>query len=84
MATTYKDGLGEAIRAKCDRLGTTMSQASMDLGLPPNAMSRWNTGVLPTPIHYQVLMDFLGVSLDQLGALIVRQQAKRVGLTDLL
>ena len=82
MATSKgkQQGLGDAIRAKLEELGTTMDRASVDLGLSPNALSRWNTGIEPKAEYYGVLMDFLGVTLEELGALIVVDQLKRAGL----
>lgn len=74
------EGLGDAIKARVADLGTTMDRASIDLGLSPNALSRWNTGIEPTPAYYGVLMDFLGVTLAELGALIVEDQLRRSGL----
>ena len=78
--TGTRRGLGEAIREKVAKDGTTMAQASIDLGLTPNALSRWNTGIEPTAPYYGLLMDYLGVSLEELGALILVDQLKRSGL----
>ena len=81
MSPTPKNqGLGEAIRARVDKDGTTLERASIDLGLAPNALSRWNTGIEPTPTYYALLMDYLGVTLPELGALIVEDQLRRSGL----
>jgi hypothetical protein len=73
-------GLGEAIRAKITEEDTTLENAALSLGLPPNALSRWNSGTEPGPQFYGVLMGFLGVSLSELGALIVEDQLRRSGL----
>jgi hypothetical protein len=84
MAPTSKKtagrGLGDAIREEVARRDTTLERASTDLGLVGNALSRWNTGIEPGAEFYGVLMDFLGVSLAELGALIVVDQLKRAGL----
>lgn len=84
MATTSKrtahKGLGEALRERVEKDGTTLEKASLDLGLNPNSLSRWNTGIEPGPQFYGILMDFLGVSLPELGALIVEDQLRRSGL----
>ena len=84
MTKPRQQGLGDAIRARVAELDTTMDRASVDMGVSPNALSRWNTGIEPTPAYYEVLMEFLGVSLDELGGLIVRQQAERAGYHHLL
>ncbi len=73
-------GLAAAIRERVAELGTSLEQGSVDLGLPKNQLSRWTRGAEPLPANYEVLMDFLGVSLDELGALIVRDQLTRSGL----
>jgi transcriptional regulator with XRE-family HTH domain len=76
VVTTYK-GLGEAIRAKVAEKGVTLEKASLDLGLAPNALSRWNTGIEPRAEHYVLPMKFLRVTLPYLGALIVEDQFRR-------
>lgn len=73
-------GLGDAIREEVARRNTTLERASTDMGLVGNALSRWNTGIEPGAEFYGVLMDFLGVTLAELGALIVVDQLKRAGL----
>lgn len=75
----YK-GLGQAIREKCAAEGVGLEQMSIDLGLSRNSLSRWNNGTEPGPENYGVLMDLLGVTLEQLGALIVEDQLKKSGL----
>jgi transcriptional regulator with XRE-family HTH domain len=77
---TKYETLGDAIRAKCKEKGLTLSDASVQLNLKPNAMSRWAGGIEPTPQFYGVLMKFLGVSLPELGALIVEEQIRRTGV----
>lgn len=77
---TRHKSLGDAIRQKVAEKDTTLERASVELGLKPNALSRWNTGVEPTPENYAVLMKFLGVNLSELGALIVEEQLRRSGL----
>lgn len=82
MATTSKKnrGLGDAIREEVARRGTTLERASTDMGLVGNALSRWNTGIEPGAEFYGLLMEFLGVTLAELGALIVEDQLRRSGL----
>lgn len=77
-------GLSDAIRERVDELGVTLAEGSVQLGLKPNALSRWNTGIEPTPLYYELLMEFLGVSLEELAVLIVREQARRAGYDHLL
>ena len=77
-----RKGLGDAIREKVAEQGTTMERASVALGQTNNALSRWNTGIEPKAEYYELLMDFLGVSLEELGALIVVDQLRRYGLPE--
>lgn len=72
-----QQGLGEAIRARVAELGTTMDRASVELGLSPNALSRWNTKIEPKPEAYDLLMEFLGVTQEQLGGLILEDRRRR-------
>lgn len=80
MPKPKEQGLSDAIRAKVDELGLTMVNASIEIGQAPNALSRWHNRIEPGPQYYGVLMDFLGVSLEELGAMIVRDQLTRAGL----
>lgn len=73
-------GLSDAIQAKVRDRGKSMALVSMELGLTPNALSRWNTYIEPRAEFYTTLMDFLGVKLEELGALIVVDQMRRAGL----
>jgi transcriptional regulator with XRE-family HTH domain len=73
--------LGQAIRETCAIKGLTLSEASLQLGLKPNAMSRWAGGIEPKAESYGLLMKFLGVELSQLGALIVEEQVHRAGVS---
>jgi transcriptional regulator with XRE-family HTH domain len=77
---TRRIALGQAIREKCAEKGLTLADASIQLGLKPNALSRWASGIEPTAPFYGTLMTFLGVTLPQLGALIVEEQIRRAGL----
>ena len=47
MTKPKQQGLGDAIKAKVAELDTTLDRASVDLGLAPNALSRWNTATKP-------------------------------------
>jgi integrase/recombinase XerC len=57
MVKSTQLGLGDAIRAKLAQLDTTMDRASVELGLAPNALSRWNTGIEPGPQFFNWLVD---------------------------
>ena len=74
MPKPKEQGLSDAIKAKVDELGLTMVNASIGIGQAPNALSRWHNRIEPGAQYYGVLMDFLGVSLEELGATIVRDQ----------
>jgi hypothetical protein len=66
--------------AKVTADGVTLERASLDLDLVPNTLSRWKKGVEPGAEFYGVLCRWLGVSLEELGALIVEDQLRRSGL----
>lgn len=68
--------LGDAIR---ERVGNdTLEAHSLACGWDKNQLSRWaNGGVEPSPKSYEKLQEFLGVTLDELGALIVETQRRR-------
>lgn len=73
-------GLSDAIQAKVHERGKSMVHVSVEIGLTPNALSRWNNYIEPRAEFYATLMDFLGVKLEELGALIVVDQMRRAGL----
>jgi transcriptional regulator with XRE-family HTH domain len=79
-ATTKYNGLGAALRGEIAKRGTTMEKASIELGLAPNAISRWNTGSQPSAEHYELLMNFLSVSLSDLARLMAEDQLTKAGL----
>ena len=70
-------GLGDAIWAQVGEDEETLEGASIRLGLKPNTLWRWTRGIEPTPPFYDTLMVYLGVTLDELGALIVADQLRR-------
>lgn len=72
--------LGEAIKAECAKRKITLGDQSIAFGLSANTLSRWCNGVEPQPPSYGLLMKFLGVTLDQLGALIIEEQLRRSGI----
>lgn len=65
--------LGDAIRDRCrDR---NITDESVSLGLHNNLLGRWRDGVRPTKKdHQRILAEYLGVSLDELGVLIIRME----------
>jgi transcriptional regulator with XRE-family HTH domain len=70
-------GLGDALRAEVKARGLTLDAASLEMGLSPNAFSRWCNGISPSARNFEVLMDFLGVYLEELGAMIAIDQWRR-------
>ena len=73
-----RPGLADAIRARLDEDEETLEGASVRLGLKPNTLWRWSSKLIePTAPFYAVLTDYLGVTLDELGALIVADQLRR-------
>lgn len=73
-------GLADAIRAKVSEMGMSLEPASLEWTGQRNTFQRWTTGTEPKPENYAVLMEFLGVSLEELGALIVEDQLRKSGL----
>lgn len=69
--------LAEALSERCGQIGLKPDAASLSLGLAKNAIWRWSNGTEPGPMHYAVLMEFLGVSLEELGSLIAADKLKR-------
>ena len=85
MARTSKkdprEGLwGDAIREEVAQRGESLERVSTELGLIGNTLSRWSNGIEPKAQHYPVLMEFLNVDQDELGALIIEDQIRRWGV----
>ena len=51
--------------------------ASLEMGLHKNQCHRWETGTIPRPESVPVLMEFLGITQDELGAVILETQMER-------
>lgn len=73
-------GLGQAIRDRCAEEDIGMQPKALELGLSKNMLIRWNNGTEPGAEYYGLLMDFLGVTLEELGELILVDQLTRAGL----
>jgi lambda repressor-like predicted transcriptional regulator len=75
--------LSEAILEKLDELGSNKDTESIRLGLSSNTLSRWSTSSSkwsrPGPQNAKILMDFLGVSLEELATLILVDELERNG-----
>ena len=54
--------------------GLTQTDAARLIGTSQNNVSRWLNGTFPKAEFYEGLCKFLGVNLDQLGALIIRTE----------
>lgn len=73
-----RDRLSIMLRSKCDKLGMTFEEASLQMGEPANAVSRWvSLSVLPGPSKYQAIADFLGVSIYDVGGALALDQVAR-------
>lgn len=48
------------------------------MGLEKNQVHRWEKGAIPDPESVPALMKFLGVSQDQLGAIILETRMRKV------
>ena len=73
--------LGRALRRKKAENGYTYRQLDPILGATANAINRWHEDrSRPTAEHAEALMAYLGVDIDELGALILRGEMLRAGL----
>ena len=73
--------IGGALRAKKAENGYTYRQLDPILGATANAINRWHEDQSrPSAVHAAALMDYLGVDIDELGALILRGEMLRAGL----
>ena len=70
-------GLGDAIRERVAEQGVSLEKASRDLGLSSNLLQRWTDYIEPKADSYEVLMDYIGVRLEELGGLILVDQLRK-------
>jgi hypothetical protein len=71
--------LPEALRTRRAELGDIGQEAaSVSMGLEKNQVHRWEKGAIPDPESVPALMKFLGVSQDQLGAIILETRMRKV------
>jgi transcriptional regulator with XRE-family HTH domain len=58
-------GIGQLLLEHCEREGMTYQQCSLDMGEPPNTVSRWISGDdVPGPKKYDLLAEYLGLDDD--------------------
>ena len=66
-------------RAELGRPGLPISQkeASLRMGLKDNQVNRWEGGVIPGAESAEPLQEFLGITQDELGALVMESTVRR-------
>jgi transcriptional regulator with XRE-family HTH domain len=83
MTSKKPKSLTEAIIERLDQLGSTKDDESRKLNVSSNSLSRWSTSSnkwsRPGPQFYEILMEFLGVSREELGDLILVDELERNG-----
>ena len=72
--------LGQVLSAAIRRDDRPLAQVALLLGASRANLVQWCEDLLdPWPENYDALTEYLGIDLDELGALVIRSQIRRFG-----
>ena len=74
--------LGDVLSNAVDRDGRSFPELALLLGTSHAVVSQWCDDLLdPWPENFDALTEYLGIDLDELGALVIRSQSRRAART---